>query len=244
MSRACRCAIPQRLAFVTQTTLSVDDTAAIVEALRAALSGAAGAAQGRHLLRHAESPGCGQAAARAMRRADRGGLAQQLQFQSPARAGRPRRRARLSGRWRRAICSANGSTATKRSASPPAHRRPSSWCRKWSSDCATGAARRRPSRTGEPEHVVFALPARAAVKGVAMASDETGHHPERARGACRRSEYRRRACRHCGIRVTAQRLQIAELLLGGAAAPVGGADRRGAAPAAASRCPRPRSTTP
>ena len=30
---------PARLAFVTQTTLSVDDTAAIVEALRAALSG-------------------------------------------------------------------------------------------------------------------------------------------------------------------------------------------------------------
>ena len=31
---ACRCATPQTLAFVTQTTLSVDDTAAIVAALR------------------------------------------------------------------------------------------------------------------------------------------------------------------------------------------------------------------
>ena len=37
-SSSSRCAIPQQLAFVTQTTLSVDDTAAVVEALRAALS--------------------------------------------------------------------------------------------------------------------------------------------------------------------------------------------------------------
>ena len=64
-----RCAIPQRLAFVTQTTLSVDDTAAIVAALRRALPGAAGAAQGRHLLRDPEPAGRGQAAARAVRRA-------------------------------------------------------------------------------------------------------------------------------------------------------------------------------
>jgi (E)-4-hydroxy-3-methyl-but-2-enyl pyrophosphate reductase len=43
-------------------------------------------AQGRHLLRHAESPGCRQAAGRAVRSGDRCRLAQQFEFQPAARS--------------------------------------------------------------------------------------------------------------------------------------------------------------
>jgi 4-hydroxy-3-methylbut-2-en-1-yl diphosphate reductase len=49
------------LAYVTQTTLSVDDTQAVIDALRA-LPGHRGPAERRHLLRHAEPPGRGQGA--------------------------------------------------------------------------------------------------------------------------------------------------------------------------------------
>ena len=48
---------PERLAYITQTTLSVDDTAAIVAILKAALPGHRRAAQGRHLLRHDQPAG-------------------------------------------------------------------------------------------------------------------------------------------------------------------------------------------
>ena len=53
--------IPGKLAFVSQTTLSVDDTAEIVSRPAAALSRHAQAAQGRHLLRHDQQAGSGQA---------------------------------------------------------------------------------------------------------------------------------------------------------------------------------------
>ncbi len=57
---------PSQLAFVTQTTLSVDDTAEIVDALRAAFPCARDSAQGRHLLRHPEPAGLGEEAAGAV----------------------------------------------------------------------------------------------------------------------------------------------------------------------------------
>ena len=55
-------AVPEaaELAFLTQTTLSVDDTAAIVEALEGALPRHPRAAQRGHLLRHLQPPGGGQ----------------------------------------------------------------------------------------------------------------------------------------------------------------------------------------
>ena len=63
--RSTRCAAfvprdPANLAYVTQTTLSVDDTAEIVAALQGALSEHRRAAQGGHLLRHHQPPGGGQ----------------------------------------------------------------------------------------------------------------------------------------------------------------------------------------
>ena len=51
---------PANLAYVTQTTLSVDDTAEIVAALKARFPQIDGAAQGGHLLRHHQPPGGGQ----------------------------------------------------------------------------------------------------------------------------------------------------------------------------------------
>ena len=56
---------PANLAFLTQTTLSVDDTAAIVAALQAPLPGDPRAAQRGHLLRDLEPPGGGQGDRRA-----------------------------------------------------------------------------------------------------------------------------------------------------------------------------------
>ena len=58
--RLSRRATRHKLAFVTQTTLSVDDTAEIVDAPARALSRDRRAAQGRHLLRHHQPPGSGQ----------------------------------------------------------------------------------------------------------------------------------------------------------------------------------------
>ena len=51
---------PEHLAFVTQTTLSVDDTARSSMALQRALPGLKAPVKRRHLLRHAEPAGCGQ----------------------------------------------------------------------------------------------------------------------------------------------------------------------------------------
>jgi 4-hydroxy-3-methylbut-2-enyl diphosphate reductase len=84
------------LAFVTQTTLSVDDTADIVAALRA-LSGAQGAGERGHLLRHAKSPGRRQGPDRALRSAGGGRFEEQLQFEPVARNGRQERQAGISG---------------------------------------------------------------------------------------------------------------------------------------------------
>ena len=61
--------------------------APIVAALKARFPGDPRAEEGRHLLRHAEPPGRGEVHGAAVRRGDRGRLAQQLQLQPPARGG-------------------------------------------------------------------------------------------------------------------------------------------------------------
>ena len=82
---------PAKVAYLSQTTLSVDETERDRRRAARALPAAAGPAVGRHLLRHPEPPGGGQG--------DRGGvgpgagrrLAQLLQL-GPAGGGRARRR--------------------------------------------------------------------------------------------------------------------------------------------------------
>ena len=76
-----------KLAVVTQTTLSVDDAAEILNAVKARFPPCARTQAAGHLLCHAEPAGCGQAAEPAGGHRDRGGQSHQLQQQPPARAG-------------------------------------------------------------------------------------------------------------------------------------------------------------
>ena len=82
---------PDRLAWITQTTLSVDDTAAIVAMLTRALPEHRRPAQGRHLLRHDQPPGRREARRRRSRRHDRRRRAELLQLAAPSRGGGTRR---------------------------------------------------------------------------------------------------------------------------------------------------------
>ncbi len=94
-------AIPDALAYVTQTTLSVDDAAAIVAALKRRFPAHRRPEEGRHLLRDAEPAGRRQAHGADGRRRDRRRQPEQLEFEPAARSRRESRRARLHGRSRR-----------------------------------------------------------------------------------------------------------------------------------------------
>ena len=85
-----------KLAYVTQTTLSVDDTAEIVAVLKERFPDDRRAAQGRHLLRHHQPPGGGQAGGADGRRHDRGRLAQLVEL-AAAQGGRRAQRLPLRG---------------------------------------------------------------------------------------------------------------------------------------------------
>ena len=141
--------------YVTQTTLSVDDTTAVIAALRNAFPRSSGPPR-RHLLCDTEPPGCGQALARSVDLVLVVGSPEQLQFQPAARA----RRAHgvpaylIDGAERHPRANGEGRSM---SASPPAHRRPKSWCARSSRGCASWARRR--ARVGRRlEKVVFPMP--------------------------------------------------------------------------------------
>ena len=76
----------ERLAVVTQTTLSVDDAAEILAAVKRRFPKRARAQAAGHLLRDAEPAGCGQGAGAAGRRAGRRRQPDQLEQQPAARA--------------------------------------------------------------------------------------------------------------------------------------------------------------
>ncbi len=78
---------PEQVAFVTQTTLSVDDTAAIVDGIASSVPRAEGAGEGRHLLCNAKPPGCRQRTDRTLRCTGGRRLEIQLELQPPARNG-------------------------------------------------------------------------------------------------------------------------------------------------------------
>jgi 4-hydroxy-3-methylbut-2-enyl diphosphate reductase len=85
----------QNLAYVTQTTLSVDQQHH--RRPQNALPVHHRAKKRRHLLCHAEPPGCGQTAGDSMRCGGRGRFPKQLELQPPARSCGECRRAGLSG---------------------------------------------------------------------------------------------------------------------------------------------------
>ena len=116
---------PDNLAFVTQTTLSIDDTAghrldpapALPEHLRAA--------QGRHLLRHHQPPGRGEEGGADRRRHDRGRRAEFVEFAAAARSRRARGlQDRGAGAARLRHRPGRSSRASPASASPPGPRPP------------------------------------------------------------------------------------------------------------------------
>ena len=119
------------LAYVTQTTLSVDDTREIVAALKRRFPAIARAAARGHLLRHHQSPGGGQARGGRGRGGDRRRLGRIRRIRS-ACAKSP------SGRAARSPCSrptrrrstGRALPACARSPSPPAPRRRKSWSRR------------------------------------------------------------------------------------------------------------------
>jgi hypothetical protein len=86
------------LAYVTQTTLSLDDTRDVIAALEARFPARARAARDRHLLRHAEPPERSARARGAMRPGDRGRRAQQFELGAFARSRGAGRRAGTPGR--------------------------------------------------------------------------------------------------------------------------------------------------
>ena len=100
-----------------------------------ALPEAAGSAQRRHLLRHAEPPGRGQGDGAGVRAGDRGRVAQLVELGAAGRGGARRRleRPRTSSTTPRTSIRP-GWTASRRSASPPARRCP----RCWSAACSNG----------------------------------------------------------------------------------------------------------
>ena len=78
-----------KVIWLSQTTLSVDETMQTVARLRERFPNLQDPAVRRHLLRHAEPSGCGQGDGSRVRSRDRGGFAELVQLGSPGR-GRAR----------------------------------------------------------------------------------------------------------------------------------------------------------
>ena len=95
--------VDQPVAYITQTTLSIDDTKGIIVELKKRFRDIVGPGDQRHLLRHPEPPDLGARAGQG-RRCDPGGGGEEfLQLQPPARDRHRGRRAFLSDRrWQRA----------------------------------------------------------------------------------------------------------------------------------------------
>ncbi len=87
---------PDRVAFITQTTLSVEDTRPIIEALRRPLSGDPEPGKRRHLLRDAEPAVRRTRAGEGSGRHPGRGIGELLELKAPGGGGRARGRARLS----------------------------------------------------------------------------------------------------------------------------------------------------
>ena len=87
---------PEKVVWLSQTTLSVDETMETVRRLRERFPAAAGPAERRHLLRHPEPPGRRQADGAGVRPRARRRLAQLVELGAPRR-GRPRRTAPRPG---------------------------------------------------------------------------------------------------------------------------------------------------
>ena len=147
-----------KVAYLTQTTLSVDDANVIIAALKRRFPQIVGPSQGRHLLRHAEPPGSGQGPGARGRCRAGAGQPEQLEQHAPG-GDRPRlRQAGLPDRRRQGPARGAGSRAARRCWSRPAPAPRRTWSRSASPTCSAATARRSRSRTVREEHVSFPLP--------------------------------------------------------------------------------------
>ena len=143
--RASRFADPERVAFITQTTLSVDETVGDHRPAASEVPGDHEPEVRRHLLRDDEPPARGQAARPRVRPGPRDRLEELVQLQ-PARRRHPRARHRLPpDRQGQPRSRRRGSRASTRSGSPPEPAPPRSWSPSSSSSSATAARRTSPS---------------------------------------------------------------------------------------------------
>ena len=114
---------PDKLAFITQTTLSVDDTRAVIDALKARFPVDRRAGHEGHLLRDAEPAARGAGTGENRRCCPRGRRAEQLELEPAARdrggAGRPELSDRGRGRARPAGWRARARSAITAGASAP-----------------------------------------------------------------------------------------------------------------------------
>ena len=118
-----------KVIWLSQTTLSVDETMEIVAAAAAAFPEAAGSAQRRHLLRDAKPAGRGQGDGARVRAGHRRRLAQLVEFGAAGRGGvgwrRPRPRTWSTGPT---TSIRRGWRVSPRWVSPRVHRSPRFWC--------------------------------------------------------------------------------------------------------------------
>ena len=130
-SRRSRPRDPERLAFITQTTLSIDDTAEIVAALRARFPAIVGPRKRGHLLRHHQPPGGGQGdgAPRSTRCSSSAPRTPRTRSASSRSAAAPAAATPSSSSAPPTSTGAR-STASAPSASPPAPAPPRCWSRR------------------------------------------------------------------------------------------------------------------
>ena len=152
---------PERLAFVTQTTLSVDDTALMVAALRDRFPSLQ--APRREDICYA-TQNRQDAVKKLLERCD---VLLVVGSRSSSNSNRLREladRAGIPAIWSTVptICSANGSMARRPWVSPPGLRRPRCGCSRWCSGYANGARRCRRSSQGARSRWYSACPRRCA----------------------------------------------------------------------------------
>lgn len=90
---------PTHMAYVTQTTLSMDDTAKVIDALRVRFPSIMGPRKDDICYATTNPAGGSQSLGPAMRRVAGGWFGKQLQLEPATRVGHPGRRQCLPGRW-------------------------------------------------------------------------------------------------------------------------------------------------
>ena len=187
-----RSRIPDRIAYVTQTTLAVDETAADHRAAARALPQDRRSAHRRHLLRHHQPPGGRQADGRQLRPDARDRLAQLLELGPPGR-GRARLRHRgAPDRQRRRSPGGVAGGPPRRRASPRARARRRTSSPSWSSSSASAGCRTSPSSTSSARTSASCSPSRSAKPSPRAGPPDRPSRPGAAVGARSVGSRRRR----------------------------------------------------